>query len=382
MHNKYFETIDALYDEYVKFWQDVCNIESPTEYKTGVDAVGDYFAEWAKKHGWSVEIYKQEKSGNVVCITMNGDSKGQPICFSGHIDTVHPIGSFGTPAVRTDGDRIYGPGVTDCKGGLVAAALAMDALSKCGYEKRPVMLILQSDEENGSKMSNKATIKYICERAKDVVAFLNLEGHSMGKACTERKGIVTFCFKVKGKAAHSSRCAVEGASAIREAAYKIIELEKIKDNDGLTCNCGLIKGGTAVNSVPDECEFYANVRYATREQYDLICEQVKKLANTSFVEGCTCTAEISSQRLAMEYSERNMELLSNINTALKNAGLQGLEPSKRTGGSDAADVTACGIPCIDSIGVTGGNIHSINEFAQLDSLRQSAKRLVAIAEYI
>lgn len=51
MHNKYFEAIDKLYNEYVGFWQDVCNIESPTEYKAGVDAVGNYFAEWAKKHG-------------------------------------------------------------------------------------------------------------------------------------------------------------------------------------------------------------------------------------------------------------------------------------------------------------------------------------------
>ena len=66
--------------------------------------------------------------------------------------------------------------------------------------------------------------------------------------------------------AHSSNCATAGANAICEAAHKIIELEKIKDKHGLTCNCSVISGGTTVNTVPGHCEFKANVRFATQEQ--------------------------------------------------------------------------------------------------------------------
>ena len=50
---------------------------------------------------------------------------------------------------------MYGPGVMDCKGGIVAAIMAMEALEKCGFTERPVQLLLQSDEENGSATSNK-----------------------------------------------------------------------------------------------------------------------------------------------------------------------------------------------------------------------------------
>ena len=140
-----------------------------------MDEVGGYFAGMAKKRGWEIEYSMQEASGNVVCIAMNADAKAAPVTLSGHIDTVHPVGMFGNSAVRRDEEKIYGPGVTDCKGGVVAAFMAMDALYECGFKARPVRLILQTDEETGSRTSGGKTIKYICEKSKDSVVFLNLE---------------------------------------------------------------------------------------------------------------------------------------------------------------------------------------------------------------
>lgn len=377
-----FETIDELYEQYLSFWEDVCNIESPTDYKKGVDAVGEYFIAHAKKHGWAVEVMEQPVSGNVVCITLNPDAKAAPISFSAHLDTVHPVGSFGTPAVRRDAEKLYGPGVTDCKGGAVAAFLAMDALERAGFVSRPVQLLLQTDEEKGSFPSQKATIRYICEKAKDSVAFLNLEGHTEGEACLVRKGIVTFTFKITGQEAHSSNCAKKGANAIADAAYKILELEKIKNDEGLTCNCGVISGGTVPNTVAGWCSFKANVRFATMEQYKWICDYTQKLAATEHVKGCTCKVFQSSYRDMMEDCERNRALLTAANRIFEQTGLPILQASKRKGGSDAADVTVFGIPCMDSLGVQGGKIHSPDEFALLKSLCTSAKRLAAIAAYI
>jgi len=51
---KLFQTIDELYPSYLTFWEDICNIESPTDCKAGVDAVGDYCIEHAKQHAWAV----------------------------------------------------------------------------------------------------------------------------------------------------------------------------------------------------------------------------------------------------------------------------------------------------------------------------------------
>ena len=382
MSEKLFSAIDSMYDSYVKVWEDVCNIESPTKYKVGVDAVGNYFAEMAQVRGWRVERFEHPISGDVVAITMNPDAKEKPITLSGHMDTVHPIGLFGTPAVRIEDGKIFGPGVLDCKGGIVAAALAMDALRRVGFDKRPVLLLLQSDEEGGSMGSNKATIGYMCEKAKDSVAFLNLEGYAPGKVCIARKGIITFTFKIKGIEAHSSRCATDGANAIAEAAHKIIELEKLKDAEGLTCNCGVISGGSVPNTVAGYCEFKANIRFATADQLEWVRGYVKEIADTAHVKGCVCELEQTGFRVAMQYEERNQRLLDRMNEIFESVGMSTLEAMSGKGGSDAADATVYGIPCLDSLGTAGGRIHSPDEFSYLESLRESAKRLAAVAYYI
>jgi len=84
----------------------------------------------------------------------------------------------------------------------------------------------------------------------------------------------------------------------------------------------------------------------------------------------------------MEDCARNRALLEDMNRIFEQTGLPVLKAAKRKGGSDAADITAFGIPCIDSLGVEGGKIHSPNEFAYLKSLGESAKRLAAVAYYI
>ena len=106
---KLFAKIDELYEEYLSVWVEVCNIESPTSYKKGVDEVGAYFIKLANKFGWKVEVLEQKVSGNPICITMNENAKKPPIAISGHMDTVHSIGSFSSPLVKIiDGNIILG----------------------------------------------------------------------------------------------------------------------------------------------------------------------------------------------------------------------------------------------------------------------------------
>ncbi|MBR4863747.1 MAG: M20/M25/M40 family metallo-hydrolase [Oscillospiraceae bacterium] len=374
---KIFETIESLYEEYVQIWEDISNIESPTSYKEGVDAVGKYIIALAEKKGWKVDICPQAVSGDAICITMNADATEAPVSLSGHLDTVQPLGSFGTPAVRKDAEKMYGPGVHDCKGGVVVALLTMDALARCGYNKRPVQLLLQTDEETGSRGSNKETIKWICKMAEGSVGFFNLEGHGVGKAGIERKGIARYEITVSGKQAHSGKCD-DGANAIAQAAHMLLELEKFKDRKTLTCNCGTIVGGSTPNTVPGSCTFVADFRYSTQEDKDVAEEAVKKVTSTVYVEGCTASYKLMSYRVSMPLRQRNLDLLDKVNEILAKEGLVTLIPNKLTGGSDASDVSAAGIPVLDNLGICGGKSHSENEFAHLRSLASCAKQLSAI----
>ena len=375
---KLFSTIDSLEEEYLAFLKNVCDIESPTTYKIGVDKVGQYFINKAKQKGWHVEVQKQEVSGDCVCITMNPDATLPAVCFSGHMDTVHPLGSFGDEPTRIDGDILYGPGVLDDKGGLVAGFMAMDALERCGFTDRPIKLILQSDEENGSRFSNKTTVQFMGEKAKGCVAFLNAENYINGTLMVSTKGIRKYQFEITGKSVHSCAC-YYGKSAILEASHKIIELEKFKDGNSITCNCGLISGGVAENTVPNKCVFTADFRFKNNEQGKMVEQIAKEIADKSFVEGTTCTLTLKSWRYCMEKSERNLQLFDKINAIYKSCGIPEVKQLESLGASDAADMSTMGIPCLDGFGTQGDKLHTKDEYIYVKSLRESAKRMASVA---
>lgn len=369
---------DELNDKYIQMWIDICSIESPTDCKQGVDAVGQYFISAAAEQGWNVQIHREEISGDCISITMNQESHEPPVVFSGHMDTVHAVGSFGSHPVSCEGDTIYGPGVKDCKGGITAAFMAMEILAACGFKKRPVRLILQSDEEVGSVFSEGRTIEFMRSKAQDSIAFLNCEAHRNGGVTLMRKGSVKYEFEIKGKAVHSSNCYL-GASAVTEAAHKIIELEKMKARNGITCNCGTIAGGTADNSVPAVCSFSADIRFNDMKELEEVQSRVQKISDKSYVRGTECIYRVKSIRKPMELCDANVKLFHRINEIFKEYGLPQVRLEKSRGGSDASDMTCFGIPCIDSMGVTGRFIHSVNEEAGISSLKEAAVRLAVVA---
>ena len=380
-YEKLFTRIDSLEKKYITFWEELCLIESPTDYKEGVDAVGNYIIEKAMAQGWKFEKQTQPISGDYICITMNPEAAGKPVCLSGHIDTVHPVGLFGQHPVKKDAEKIYGSGVSDCKGGIAASFMAMEALEDEGFRARPIKLILQSDEETSSAGSDKTTVQYMCECAKDAVAFLNCEPSVKDTVVLKRKGIAKYTFKIKGRAAHASDCA-NGISAITEAAHKVIEIEKYKDSKGITANCGIISGGTKINTVPEECVIKVDFRFSNSDEFLEVKNFAQKVANTSYIEGTTCELVLEGFRDAMELADKNISLLEKANEIFESTGLPKLSIRTSNAGSDAAYTTKCGIPTLDSIGVEFGSIHSKNEYAVISTLKEAAKRIAAICCYI
>lgn len=76
--------------------------------------------------------------------------------------------------------------------------------------------------------------------------------------------------------------------------------------------------------------------------------------------------------------DRNLNLLNKMNEIFKLNNMPTLIDRLSTGGSDAAEVTEHGIPCVDSVGVLGDFVHTRDEYAEIRSLKQSAKRIAAV----
>lgn len=380
-HRALFAALERLEEKYLPMWQEICELESPTGYKPGVDAVADYCIRHAQSLGWQVIRGHEEVSGDPVCITMNGHIDAAPICLSAHMDTVHPLGAFGSPAVRREGNKLLGPGVSDCKGNIVAAMMVMEALQGCGYDKRPVKLILQSDEETNSAGSQKRTVDFMEQHARGCVCFLNLEPFNPGKVTVQRKGIMRFEVAVTGKAGHAGYC-YNFASAIAEAAQKITRLEQWKEPEGITCNIGVIHGGVGSNTVPDSCSFSGECRFASEAQRQQFLACLQEVTDTVYTPGTASSFRILSTRLCMPRTEEAMALLERMNRIWEQAGLPRLAPNFVGGGSDCADMVSRGIVGLDSLGVEGGGLHSLGEWARPDALVTCGQRIGTVVWYL
>jgi len=373
-----FNKIDELSDKYLNILIEACNIESKSEDKEGVDKVGEYFASIAKEQGYVIKKKEFEKAGNVYSFTLNPDGKKKQISLSGHMDTVHVKGAFGYPPTRVEGDYVYGPGVNDCKGNIVVELLVMEALKECGYKERPVKLILQSDEEVNSGLSNHGTLDFMVEEAKGSAAFLNAENISTDRNLTiGRKGIINHKITIKGKRIHAGAC-TKGANPLKQAAHMIIEFEKDNDLNGITFNCGVLNGGTASNIVPDECVMFVEYRFKTMEQKKIADEKFKRIVETVYVEGTSCEIEQLSNRLPLEPDEKNKKLVETINEICKSVGIEPFGMVESAGGADSAYPSLAGIPTVDSIGIEGDSCHTINERARISSIAEMAKVAAAI----
>ena len=372
-----FEQIDKLKDKYINMLVDICNIESKSDDKDGVDRVGNYLCAVAEEMGYTVKKKEFENAGNVYSFTLNPDGIKRQISVSGHMDTVFEKGVFGYPPTRIEGDFIYGPGVQDCKGGIVMCLLVMEALKNCGYDERPVKLILQSDEEVNSVLSDKGTLDFMVQEAKGSVAFINAEGHAKGRITVGRKGIAKRKIIIEGRACHAGAC-TDGINAVKEAAYKIIELEKDSDANGITFNCGVVNGGTVSNIVPERCEIELEYRFKTLEQKKEADEKFDRIVNTSYVDGTKSYAVELSTRIPMERTAENERLAKVVSDVSVKYGFGELKMSESAGGADAAYTTYAKIPTVDSVGPEGAYCHSTRERAVLSSIPRLAKLMAAV----
>ena len=373
---KLFEIIDSLAEGYKDFLVKICSIESKSEDKAGVDAVCDAVLEKAVSLGFATKRARMENSGDAASVTFENGGVLPCACISAHMDTVFEKGEFGYPPVKEKEGKLYGPGVIDCKGGIAVGMLVLEALKRYGYSDRPVKLILQSDEEVESVYSGCRTIDFMLEEAAGACAFYNCECRESGKITTGRKGIIRLYLDIKGRAAHAGDY-FEGRSAIREAAYKIIELEQKSVKDGITYNCGVIEGGTALNVVPDKCRVYIDVRIRSTEEYDAAMSVLEEVASHVHVEGTETRVVKISDRKPMVRTEKNVKLFEHIKAVARKYGFGDMAEFYSNGGSDAAYTTLAGIPTVDDIGPIGDNYHTKNEWCDIASIAGSAKLIAA-----
>ena len=298
------------------------------------------------------------------------------VLLFGHLDTVYPPESS-FQSITRKGDRLFGPGVADCKGGLVVAIEALRALEQTSWgEQVGWRLAVVPDEEVGSVGSKQ----WLRGWGGGCQLGLGFEpALPSGGVAAARKGSLTAHVVVRGRSAHVGRAHQDGRSAILALSRLIDRLESQNGSPGVTVNCGRVSGGGALNAVPDLAIGSFNVRVESKLAQQSIEKLFGQAVAAASVDGIVALVQWTSARPPKQRSVALDDLLTDVLAAAEALGRPlGVED---TGGScDGNDLAAGGLVNVDSLGICGGGIHSPDEFALLDSLPHRAALVVEIIE--
>ena len=353
----------------------IAAIESPTSHPAGVDAVLDVIAGWFDGTGASFERLKiRDGFGDLLKVrtaTAGGGTPSGGILVLSHVDTVHPVGTLGGPLpLRRDGDRLYGPGVYDMKGGLALAVAAFRRIARARIATPlPITFMFTPDEEVGSVASRQ---HIEAEAARHKYVLVTEPKRNGGRIVTSRKGTGRFQIEAHGRPAHAGAAHDKGRSAIRAMASIILEIEGFTDYDrGITTNVGLVSGGTGVNVIPEHCRINADMRVLDLASARELEARFHRLRSPDPDVEIAVTGGMT--RPPFERGPHIDLLFDKAAAVAATLGIA-LESAPRTGGGSDGNFTAVmGLPTLDGLGVDGDGAHTHQEHLLVSSIEPGTR---------
>lgn len=294
------------------------------------------------------------------------------ILLMGHLDTVHPIGTLHDLPLRREGNKAWGPGILDMKGGNYLSLEAIRQLARAQIAtKLPLTVLFTSDEEVGSP-STRDLIEAEASRHKYVL--VPEPARADGGVVTGRYAIARFNLEARGRPSHAGSRPGDGRSALREMARKLIEIEDMS-TEACTFSVGVVNGGQWVNCVTTTCTGQALTMAKRQEDLDRGVAQMLALRASSNDLQFKVTRGVT--RPVWESNAKCMALYDVARRFALGLGFD-IRAQSSGGGSDGNFTGAMGIATLDGLGVAGGGAHTLDEHILIDSLAYRGKLMAGL----
>jgi succinyl-diaminopimelate desuccinylase len=339
-----------------------------TSTAEGLHAAAGFVKGWLEARDIDVEAHR---FGDLHALTASvGGDEGVPtVVFHGHLDVVPGHGE--QFRARVEGDRLYGRGAYDMKGGLAAMMCAAHDL--CAQREVRVRLVIVPDEESED----------IQRRSSDDLV---RRGYAGDFAITgeptdlhigiQAKGVLACRVQVRGRAAHGStpwlgdNAIVKAVDVFRRIESMPFSRESSEMFDRPSINLGRIVGGDAPNKVPDDCVMDIDIRYLPNQDPGDILEEIRAIP------------DLDVKRTFVFPPAHVSRSNPYVRALCETVGPEGDGSSVsvgRDGASDAVSFLRAGIPAVE-FGPCGAGHHGPEEWVSIRSLARYRQLLVSYAE--
>jgi acetylornithine deacetylase len=346
----------------------------------GEQAIASAVASWLERAGLDVTLDEQVPGRPNVIAVARGTGDGRSLMLNGHLDTVGVAGMQDPHTPRIVGNRLYGRGAFDMKGGLAAIMLAGAAAAQ-HLVRGDVIVTAVIDEENASIGTQSVLQRW---RA-DAAIIAEATGLDL---CIAHKGFVWLDVEVTGFAAHGSRPDL-GIDAIAKMGHVLVQLDQLgrdlQSSAGHqllgsgSVHASLISGGQELSSYPERCALSIERRTVPGETPESVEAEIQHI-----IEGLAArdpqfrgavTTRLARGSFAIAEDAPIVQVLRRESTAALGRALAIMGVPWWM---DSALLADAGIPTV-IFGPGGEGAHATVEWVNLDEVEQCAAALIATA---
>jgi glutamate carboxypeptidase len=291
----------------------------------------------------------------------------------GHVDTVIRHDDF--RPLRRDGDRLYGPGTVDMKGGDVLALGVARVLARRPETFAELSVLMVTDEEWRTRPFGHAP------RFAGYDACLCFEGGQLDNDGNEgvvvrRKAAGTLRVLATGRASHSGSAPDHGLNALLALARTATTISALHDPHGteqLSAVPTVMRSGDAFNVVPAAGELIFDLRARGLGAFDEVVAAV-----APDLDGVTLEARMERKWPGMDSTGVTEGLLARASQRLGRV----ISGVPRGGASDASHFADTIALTVDGLGPRGGGAHTPGEFVSEPAIRERLEVALALAHEV
>jgi len=343
--------------------------------------VGEYVLERLAACGFHVEKQSVSDTSFNVIGRLSVPNPSYTAMFSGHLDTVSIANGWTRDplSLQVDGDRLYGLGAADMKGGICAVLEMLRAMNESGITPAgDIVVAFFVDEEGFSRGA-----RLFMDRGIKPDFCILCEPH-FNEVVVGWPGKTLLRCSVQGKTAHGST-PWEGVNAIDEAASLIVGLSRLTglSHPELGSHPYVVlsvRGGSEKYSlsVPDTCEIVISKQTVPGETEEVVLDAVGRVKEDALCRG-TAVIEIGDPFYPPAEIARDHPVVEGLLTAFRKVTGRTIHPQYGKGVCDGnLLVGQQGIPTV-CFGPSGGPIHAPDEWVSLEQIIVSARVYGTIA---
>jgi tripeptide aminopeptidase len=312
--------------------------------------------------------------GNLIA-RVPGTVDAEALLLCAHMDTVEP-GSGVKPIV--EGDVIRSDGTTvlggDDKSGVAIVVEAVRACRERGLKYPPIDVVFTICEEIGLLGAKHLDVNRI--RARRGLVF---DSDAVGFVFTRAPGANAIEVVVRGRAAHAGMAPEKGLSAIQVASRAIAAMRLGRIDRVTTANLGLIRGGRAVNIVPEEVRIRGEARSHDEAKLAAQTDHMRECFERAAAETPGATVEVT---VAREYEPMRVPddapIMRMLFAAAKRVG-RDVRSAGMGGGCDANILNRRGLSVVN-LGTGMRDIHTTGEWLQVSDMVAAAEVTLSLIQ--